>query len=203
MKASGAVRWATEMSHQHSISDPPKTDPSPNAGGQEIVSTPSRSGLASTRSVAIRIARFVKITLGVLVIACLFVVVLGIALNTDAPPRVQLPMYGCFAELLPPLLGLAIARRFKASTRRRGFFLGFEFTFASAVFLALGFREALRLMDDTRPEVFVSSIALVMIGVPTGLVIGSIRAYDENALSGAAEERHTSQGEVAIEPPGP
>jgi hypothetical protein len=166
------------MAHNDSISDPPQTDPVGGAGGQATMAAPSRSGPVAKRSLAVRIARFVKITLGALVIACLFLVVLGIVLNTDAPPRVQLPMYGCFAELLAPLLGLAVARRFKKFPRTHAFFWGFAFSFASAIVLSFGFNGALHLMGDTRPEVFWGSIGLVLFGVPTSLVVGLIRACD-------------------------
>jgi hypothetical protein len=179
------------MAHTDSIRDPSQTDPVAGAGGQATMAAPSRSGPVAKRSLAVRIARFVKITLGALVIACLFLVVLGIVLNTDAPPRVQLPMYGCFAELLAPLLGLAVARRFKSSSlglavarrfkkfpRTHAFFLGFAFSFASAIVRSFGFNGALHLMGDTRPEVFWGSIGLVLFGVPTSLVVGLIRACD-------------------------
>jgi hypothetical protein len=166
------------MAHTDSIRDPSQTDPVAGAGGQATMAAPSRSGPVAKRSLAVRIARFVKITLGALVIACLFLVVLGIVLNTDAPPRVQLPMYGCFAELLAPLLGLAVARRFKKFPRTHAFFLGFAFSFASAIVLSFGFNGALHLMGDTRPEVFWGSIGLVLFGVPTSLVVGLIRACD-------------------------
>jgi hypothetical protein len=166
------------MAHNDSFSDPPQTDPVAGAEAQATMADPSRSGAVARRSLAVRIARFVKITLGALVITCLFLVVLGIVLNTDAPPRVQLPMYGCFAELLAPLLGLAVARRIKSKSRARAFFLGFAFSFASSIVLSLGFNGALHLMGDTRPEVFWGSIGLVLFGVLPSLVVGLIRACE-------------------------